>query len=139
MPASEAPRHALADVLSPLLPAAWKIVPYQRNLDTLDTTIVMFKQAAIRPLPAAPIRLLQVDMTITVISARSDLPRAEDELDDDTLALCVALDELGILWTEANKVLWNDQHLAWDIAVQLEASKTRPTPITLAKEGNPHG
>jgi hypothetical protein len=128
MPASQAPRHALRAALKPIIPETWKIIPYQRDVGVLSQTIVMFKQGAIRPLPAAPIKALQVDMTATIVSPLSDTARAEDELDDDVLSLTFALDELGILWTEARKVLFNDSNLAYDIDIQLEASKKAGNP-----------
>lgn len=123
MTATDAPRHALDAALKPLLPVTWRIVPYQRNLDTLDTTTVMFKQNAMRHLPAAPLGAIQVDMTVTIITDLTDPEASEDALDADVLALVVAFDDLGILWTEARKVGWNEQHIAYDIDIQLEATK----------------
>lgn len=123
MPASQAPRHAFAKALKPLLPRKWQIIPYSRNVDTLSTTMVMLKQQKIEPHPAAPLAMHTIGFTVTVVTALTDTAASEDELDDSVVALCHALDEIGVAWEDATKVLFDDTHLAYDISVQITSSK----------------
>lgn len=118
-------REALVEQLKPALPKDWKIVEHQRNLDRLAQTTVVLKQESIAKLTAAPLHWLHVTFTITIIDPGTDVVQAEEALDDDVLALCHALDQIdGLTFDTATKVLY-DQHLAYDITVQLP---TFPSP-----------
>jgi hypothetical protein len=123
MPAAEAPRHALQKALKPLCPRRWKFIPYQRNLDTLSTTVVMLKQNDFEALPAAPHSTLLVGFTVTIVTPLTDPEKAEDALDDDVVALLHAMDAAGFAWTKATKVLFDDAHLAYDIDLTITTEK----------------
>lgn len=117
-------RKALEAQLKPLLPRTWRIVPYQRNLDTIAHTTVMFKQTAIDKLPQAPQGVLIVDLTLTIISHFTDTVKAEDDLDDAVLELCLAMDaNPHVIYGRADKVMFDDTHLAYDITIQTTARK----------------
>jgi len=114
--------------LKPLLPTKWKWIPYQRDVDTLSAVTVWWKQSRITPDAAAPIGALKVEGTLTIASNLTDVTKAEEQLDQAVTDLCAAIDGLkGLAWTEATKVLVNDQgSFGWDISVWTTA--TKPTP-----------
>lgn len=117
-------RSWLDDNFAPLLPEGWRWVPYQRNVDALDATTVIWKQSRILPLDAAPLGAVRVEGTLTVATPHSDIERAEQALDDAVTELCSALDGLdGIAWTEATKVsLGESGPLGYDIQVWTTAT-----------------
>lgn len=112
-------RGWLDENLAPLLPAGWRWVPEQRNLDTLDAVTVIWKQSRIMPLDAAPLGAVRVEGTLTVATPHTDIARAEEALDDAVIELCGALDGLdGTAWTEAQKVVLGETGpLGYDISI----------------------
>ncbi|SEM73404.1 hypothetical protein [Cryobacterium luteum] len=117
-----APRHVLAELLKPLLPLAWRIVPYQVTLDSPATVVVMLKQTRIERTAAAPQGAHDIGFTVTISSPHDDFEKAEDALDDQVNTLIHALDGLGIAWTTAEKVL-DGTRLAYDITLTLISKK----------------
>lgn len=117
-------RDWLDENLAPLLPAGWRWVPEQRNLDTLDAVTVIWKQSRIMPLDEAPLGAVRVEGTLTVATPLTDIKRAEAALDDAVTELCSALDGLdGIVWTEAQKVaLGESGPLGYDISIWTTAT-----------------
>ena len=117
-------RAQLATQLKPLLPRAWKIVDHQTNLDVLDNPVVMLKQQSIRRAPAAPQGAHIVSFTVTVVAPQTDLQRAEDALDEKVDTLIHALDaNQSLNWTDAEKVLFQDSYLAYDITLEVISRK----------------
>lgn len=118
-------RNDLVQLLTPLLPNTWKIVPTNQNLDVLSQTVVQLKQQSMRPLPAAPTARLEVTYVATVISRHTDIVRAERDLDESVLKFIIALDQLqDVLWSDATKVMANDdKNLAYDITLTIHAKK----------------
>lgn len=124
MSSDETVRGWLEEQLVPLLPAKWRVIPYQRMPQTLDRPTVLFKQLSFTPLPEAPAGHLQVEVVITVADPHSDQDRAEDALDDEVLELVFALDSLNNLtWSTAQKVLVNETYLGWDITCSTISAK----------------
>lgn len=122
---SDSVRTWLDTNLAPLFPEGWRWVPYQRNTDSLDAVTVQWKQSRILPLSEAPMGVLRVEGTVTVMSPRTDVERAEEELDEAIVDLLAAIDALaGLAWTEATKVVVNDGgNFGWDISVWTTATK----------------
>lgn len=117
-------REQLAAVLAPLLPTDWKLIPYQDSVDTLSDVTVMLKLASVEKHPSAPLGAYLARFTITVVDPSQDPQKAEDRLDDELLALLAALDSLNnSLWSTAEKVLFQDRYLAYDIAMQVVTRK----------------
>lgn len=117
-------RDELAAALTPLLPAGWKLIPYQDSVDTLNDVTVMLKLASVEKHPAAPLGAYLTKFTVTVVDPSKDMGKAEDRLDDELLALLAALDGINnSLWSTAEKVLFQDAYLAYDIAVQVVTRK----------------
>lgn len=124
MGAADAPRAQLAAFLSAVdvLPANWRIVPYSRNIDKFEVPIVMLKQESFERHPTAP-RTHLVNFTLTIVTPHSDTEKAEDDLDDNVTLLLHTFDALGLQWKTAQKVLFDDQHLAYDIPVSITSQK----------------
>lgn len=121
---TETLRAQLAAHLRPLLPKAWKIIPYQDSLDTLSTVVVMLSQKTIEHSPALPNGAHLVTFTVTVIDPSQDPKVSEDRLDDEVHALLYALDQLPALaWDRAEKVQFSDTHTAWDISLTVTTTK----------------
>ena len=117
-------RDDLSTALKAVLPSAWKIIPYQRNLDALDSLTVILKQSTIQDAPDAPQGKYQVSYTVTIASPKQSVQNAEDDLDD---AVFVLLDAIkGIPWvkcTKAQKVVVDDQYLGYDLDCTLQTKK----------------
>lgn len=117
------PRAWLDAALSPLLPATWKIIPFQKELSTFTAPVVILKQSAITRLPEAPEGAHVVEFTVTVASPHVDREKAEDQLDDNVNALIHAIDTLGIGWTRADKVAIDNTYIGWDINLSVTSTK----------------
>lgn len=117
-------REWLDENLAPLLPEGWRWVPYQRNIDVLEVTTVIWKQSRILPLDAAPLGAVRIEGTLTVATPHTDIERAEEALDAAVTELCSALDGLdGIAWTDATKVsLGEAGPLGYDISIWTTAT-----------------
>lgn len=120
----ETVRGWLDENLKPLLPATWKLIPYQRMPQTISAPTVLFKQLSFTNLPEAPAAALEVAIVITVADPHLDQDRAEDALDDEVLELVFALDSLpNLSWSTAQKVLVNETYLGWDITCSTISAK----------------
>ena len=114
-PASQTPREQLAGHLAPLLPKTWKLVPYSRNLDRLESTTVMLHATEIRR--GIALGALEVDFTISVSSPKSDPTSAQTDLDDDVLALVHKVASTSwLLFRNATPTVVQD-FLSWDLTV----------------------
>lgn len=112
-------RHELADVLRPLLPAGWRIVPYERDIDPPSATVVMIRQKRLRFDERAG-RLVAV-LILSIISPHTDdTAAAEDALDDgvnDLLDALLRVAEVRI--PSATKTRFGKvKYAAWDIDVE---------------------
>lgn len=73
-------RQQLADAITPLLPANWRIVPYERDIDKPATTVVMLRHRRYRY--EQGLGRLIATFKISIISAHIDRDQnAEDDLD----------------------------------------------------------
>lgn len=119
-------RAYLDEVFAPLLPEEWKWIPYQRNLDALESVTVVWKQSTLSRLREAPIGTVLVEGTITILSPHQDVERAEEDLDEAVLDLVLAIDSLPALaWSGATKVSLNDTFFGYDLTVS--TTVTAPT------------
>lgn len=117
-------REGLAETLKPMLPKGWNLIPYQDNTDTLSDVTVMLKQTSLTKFPGAPLGSYLSEFIVTVVDPTIDPAKAEDRLDDEVHELLAALDGINnTLWSRAEKVLFNETHLAWDITVQVVTRK----------------
>ena len=117
------PREHLRTQLGPLLPADWRLIPYQRQPQTIDTTTVIVKHTGFAPLAQAPIGSLANELTITVVAPHKDTEQAEDALDVAVLELCAQLDALDtVQWTTARKVTAGE-FLGWDIETTIRTDR----------------
>jgi hypothetical protein len=116
-------RDKLAAQLKTRMPKSWVIVPFSRNLDRLSKTTVMINATEIRPAAAAQ-GLLEVDYTVSVISPKSDVTNAQDDLDDQVLELILTLRDSapGLIFRSATPTLVQD-FLSWDINTTIHARK----------------
>ena len=121
MPADQSTRQKLTATLTPLLPKAWKIVPYSRNLDTVERTTVMLHATEIRPAPSAA-GALETDFVISIVSAKADPTAAQEDLDDDVIALVLDLSSMGVIVRQATPTVVQN-NLSWDITITVIARK----------------
>ena len=110
-------RDTLVDELRRILGANVHVIPYQDNADALDRRTVMVKQTTISPLPEAPQGQLRVDYVLTFITPNIDPAKAERDLDQWVPQSLADLAVSWLSWTSAEKVLFDPQNLAYDVAV----------------------
>lgn len=119
-------RTQLAESLAELLPAGWRLIPYQDSVDELDTVVVMLKHSTLAKLPTAPLGAYLSTFTVTIVDPHTDAELAEDALDDGVLELLAALDQINSsLWSTAEKTLFQDRYLSWDVPVQVVTNITQ--------------
>jgi hypothetical protein len=116
-------RDKLAAQLEERMPAEWVIVPFARNLDRPSKTTVMLHATEVRPSTAAQ-GVVEVDFVVTVISPKTDVTNAQDDLDDQVLDLILTLRDSapGLVFRSASPTLVQDV-LAWDINTTIHARK----------------
>lgn len=117
-------REQLVEALSPLLPKAWKVVPYSRNLDAISVPTVMVHLSNLSKAPSAPQGVLLSEFTISIIDPLTDPERAQGALDDEVMELIHAIDALPgwIVWESAEPTLVQDA-LAWDVRTTVLSRK----------------
>lgn len=118
-------RNDLIGKIKPLLPKAWRLIPYGTNLDTLDTTCVMVTIQSIERHPAAPMSHRLYSATFTILQPLTAPGRADDALDDDVIDLLNAIDQLkNVKWTKAERGLGNNgNNLGFDITIEVPYGK----------------
>lgn len=120
---------ALKEALDALIPATWKLVPYEPVGDDLpDVTSVTMKIREVRRLRAAPLGKYEVDWVITITTPYTSRATSDPTLFDELVDFLGALEAEGIAWTSATKVATDEfeQRLAYDITVQTEMTPERP-------------
>ena len=109
-------RSDLAAQLKPVLPKAWKIIPYAANLDAQKGIVVLFSQTAVQNLEQAP-SFLSHTFSIFIIDPRTDPSTVEDSLDDSVGEVLWALKGLPFLvFDRADRVTF-DNSQAWEIHI----------------------
>lgn len=109
-------RDSLVDELRRILGSSVHVIPYQDNVDALDRRTVMVKQTTIARLPESPAGQLRVDYVLTFISPNVDPAKAERDLDQWVPQTLADLRVSWLAWTSAEKVLFDPQNLAYDVA-----------------------
>lgn len=113
-------RKELTTALRPLIPRAWKIVPAQRNTDTINAVTVVLKQTTVTPHPAQQVYYL-TRMIVTLIDPHTDIAAAEDALDANLERLITSLHQIPIVrFNSATKVNYNDTNLAYDVEIEID-------------------
>lgn len=116
-------RQQLRDALAPLLPRTWVWVTDERARPDDERTRVHLLQRTIDPSSwgGKPSHRLGFEVTVTV--PQPDLSAAEDQLDDDVLALLYALASLkGLQWTTATKATY-DGRLGYQFGLTIPSSR----------------
>lgn len=114
-------RKHLAERLTAILPKGWRVVPYGTDLDVLSTPVVMIQQSRIKPSNHSPLGRHSVEFTVTLIDPSQDERLAEDHLDDQIDTLLYALETFGeLVWTDAQRVLFQTTYNAWEISITLD-------------------
>lgn len=114
--------------LKPLLPPAWRLVPYSRNLDDIAQTTVMLRLQRVIPLPEAPEGAYRSEWTMTVVYPGQDVTRAQKMLDQQLFELLDAITDLrrsglNITWSNAESVVFGERNEAFDITIQTILTK----------------
>ena len=111
----------IAAALKPLVPASWRIIGVERDLDELEAGVVsvVIKLDSIRRIPEAPNSgRYRAGWTVTVVQPNADPERADPAIFDACLELVAALDGITWLaWTTAQKTLESGR-FAFDITVE---------------------
>lgn len=94
-----------------------KVVGSVREVGELDRPVLIVKTNSYAKVPAAPIRNIVGEFTITLISAHRDIDRAENDLEDRLEVLTPLLFTHGMSWQAADQAAYDDQHLCFDIRI----------------------
>jgi hypothetical protein len=119
-------RELIKAQVEPLLPAKrkWRVIPYQDNLDVVDAPTAMFKIKTIVRTPEAPRNNHTVTFVMTVIEPTADSKRGEDLLGVDIDDFLFALDTVkNLVWTKAERVVYNASNPAYDIDIEVVTQK----------------
>lgn len=109
MTADERPaRQQLRDALAPLLPDTWVWITDERARADDERTRVHLVQRTIEPGTWGNTSAHRLGFECTVTVPQSDLTKAEDQLDDDVLAVLYAIGKLkGVKWSTATKAIFD--------------------------------
>jgi hypothetical protein len=89
-------RQQVVDAIAPVLPKAWKVIPYLTSFDNLDQTIVMIHATGIQRFASQP-ALWETTFEATVLDPSKDPGRVWDSLDDEVFEAVHALDTIAAL------------------------------------------
>ena len=119
----DSPRSILAAALTPMLPAAWIVLPSSKTPPRAGKTSVNIRQTQISRHPAAPAGPHAIDMLLTIRAPEADIDNAEDRLDTEITELTHALDQAGIYWADCTKVVLDDQQaIGYDITLTINST-----------------
>jgi hypothetical protein len=123
-------RQWVADQLKPFVePRGWLFVRYSTSLSKLSRPVAMLKLQALRRTPEAPGSGHTVEFVLTLIDPAIDPEKREDSLDENLIELVYALDTIpNVRWTNAQRVMFDDKNLAFDITLEVLTSKDKETP-----------
>lgn len=94
-----------------------KLVKSVRAQDRLSQPVLIVRTTSLEKLPAAPIGNMLGNFTLVLVSHHVDAERAEDALDDLLEVLLPTLFTHNIVWTTATQTQYDDEHVAYDIAI----------------------
>lgn len=102
-------RGAVLDLIKPLVPKSWAVLPSQMT-DSITKTTVALSLNTIERFPQAPQYIRIVTYTLTIASPMGKASETDDRVDDEILTLLNALDDIeGLAWTRAERgVLGNN-------------------------------
>ena len=111
-------RTGVTDALKPLLPEAWQIIPFSKNLDTITRPVVMLQLEEVQRHKDAPNGARLVTYTLTVIEPKTDPGPADDSLEANLIDLLNAIDKSpGLAWSGAKRVVAHESNPAFDITL----------------------
>jgi len=120
-------RQELADLLKPILPKGWVIVPNERAVEGTSHPVLRLSQQSLERHPQAPMGAHLVTFMATVIIPGADYVRSEDVLDDAVNAFLFAVDSLpggSVAWGTADKKFFEDA-LGYEISLTVTVQKPR--------------
>jgi hypothetical protein len=94
-----------------------QLVKTPRAVDKLSRPALVVKTDSLEKLPAAPIGNMLGNFLLTLVSNHLDMEKAEEQLDELLELLLPALFTHNIVWTRATQVGYDEQHIAYDIAI----------------------
>jgi hypothetical protein len=94
-----------------------RVIPSVRALDDLSQCVLIVKTNGWSRTPAAPMRNLTGDFTLTLVSPHKDIDRAEDDLETRLEALTNILNTSVMGWTEATQAQYDTDRICYDIAL----------------------
>lgn len=115
----------VVDELKPLLPATWKWVPYQTNLDAIAQTTVMLILDEVTRFPQAPQGSRLVSYVVEVIEPKIDPVSRDFSLFESLIDLLNGIDSIADLtWTSAKRgAVNNGANLGYDIEMTIRIDK----------------
>lgn len=123
-----------------LVPAAWRVVGVERDLDELERVTVQLKLSDVRRVPEAPRSgTYWAGWTVTIATPHVDPETADPGVFDALLELVAALDGIPWLkWSTAEKVLVSGRY-GFDITVDTLTTRdgdpaVEPTPAAYAAD-----
>ncbi|MCE4024666.1 hypothetical protein LXM50_01625 [Microbacterium sp. Au-Mic1] len=109
-----------------------RVIATERELDQLAQDTALIRLKGLRREPTAPLRAKRVELLLTIISARTDLDRAGDDLEEYMNA---AEDYLGPRFMhDAPSIVGYNDRLAIDIPLYITTTPAEVSPMFLAAD-----
>lgn len=119
-------RATLADLLRPLLPETWVVLPYRPSDGNTGKPAVWLTQSTVTKRPNLARGIDQTTITATLVEPSRDPATMDDRLEANLDILLDALDRLtGVTWAEAERGV-TDADAGWpgyDIPLTLTTSR----------------
>jgi len=110
---------AYLEELLPTVPALAdiRVIRSVRAVDELAKPVLIVKTDALSKLPQAPRLKFVGSFTLTLVSPKQDIDKAEDDLEARLEVLLPSLFTWGLSWTSADQAAYDDNRICYDIRV----------------------
>lgn len=122
---SKTVRQHIVDELTPNLPAEWRIEDGIPTLGTLSKPVLWIEYTEFAPLEEAPLSHIAASAELCIVTHKTDMAKAEDDVDEHVAALYEAAFAAGSFYAiSARKTVFNDQYLGWRMSITVALQKT---------------
>ena len=105
---------------------SWTVFPHGITLDNPLSSVVVIRQTSLKRTPGAPRLYQDVTLLVALVEPGLDPAKVEDALDTDLDTLVDVLESVpmpGLIWTSADRALYDDRFNGYDIAVTITTER----------------
>lgn len=107
-----------------VLPNQYRVIPFQAGLDRIEVgkVVVILYRATVRPAPQHQAIVNELEAWVLIPKVKPG--DADEALDDALDVVLAAIDTApGLLWTDAERGVWDDTYPGYKITLTVTTSK----------------